>query len=281
MINFKQYINESYMSKLRTLNVSDDIIKFIESIPDRNDRGYYVSMIISNPSLTLHDIKKRVSPRDENILVLDPTPDGSYYDIISKWMKNKSIRGLEDTSRVHEVLKYYNKHKSKFKTKYASRYRRFHDMESEYLQISGNTDNMSKRELIRLSKKDGAELVYENIHFMVYMISKKEAACIYAKGTRWCTSNSKTAQDYLKDGPLYVFIDKKTKEKYQADHIFSQIVDEADNDISGVNEDGYETYADTPDEKTQRQILNICFKFAKNRLAKQNLSFRLEMMDDS
>jgi hypothetical protein len=93
----------------------------------------------------------------------------------------------EDAFRVREVLEYYNKYKSRFKTKYISRYKTFHDLEQEYLDISGQK---SERQKIRDMKMDGATKLLDTRDWTVYAITTPAAACHYGKGTRWCTSIS-------------------------------------------------------------------------------------------
>ena len=76
----------------------------------------------------------------------------------------------------------------------------------------------SKAERKKSDVHPGAELVYNGDKFNVFMIEDqgalgKEAACFYGgqnKETRWCTSAPGLSyfDRYIKDGPLYVIIDK-------------------------------------------------------------------------
>lgn len=252
MIKFKllKFICENYKEKLIKKGVSQDTIDYLESIP-QSDRGKLISRLMANPLLTQDDLKVKEkftldNTEHKRVLDADPTPKKDYYNIIAHWAgwipsRDYELAGIpkeyyemetvirlpEDAERVKEVLSYYNQNKGKFKTKHVYKYHHFQDLEQEYLEVS---NQKSKNQTIRDIKMQGATKIIDNSDWRVYEITTVEAACYYGAGTRWCTA-SKTnnmASYYMRNGPLYIFIDKKTDEKYQATEDFKQVMDAAD-----------------------------------------------------
>jgi len=67
------------------------------------------------------------------------------------------------------------------------------------------------------TRKKGAEKVYEDDKWLIVIPHTKEAAQLYGKGTKWCTSavNENMFEEYYEDADLYININKKTGRKYQ------------------------------------------------------------------
>jgi hypothetical protein len=70
-------------------------------------------------------------------------------------------------------------------------------------------DLRSEREKIENAKKLGSKVIYDKNGYKIIKIEGNNeyttlAACMYAKGTKWCTSEGGTASSYLARGPLYV-----------------------------------------------------------------------------
>lgn len=66
--------------------------------------------------------------------------------------------------------------------------------------------------------KEGAEKVYEDEDWAVFVPHTWEASRYYGKGTRWCTaydSSDNYFNQYNSKGPLYININRRTKEKWQ------------------------------------------------------------------
>ena len=69
--------------------------------------------------------------------------------------------------------------------------------------------NTKRRKLI---KEDGAEKIYEDDRWFVVRPFTQEAAILYGKDTKWCstiTTSYNPFYDYLNAGTLYYIIDKK------------------------------------------------------------------------
>lgn len=70
-------------------------------------------------------------------------------------------------------------------------------------------DLTSEREKIEKAKKVATKVIYNKGGYKIIKIEGDSeyaplAACIYAKGTKWCTSKEETAAGYLMKGPLYI-----------------------------------------------------------------------------
>ena len=66
----------------------------------------------------------------------------------------------------------------------------------------------SKREQRRAVKVEGADLVAENSRWFVVRITTYPASCTYGRGTKWCTTQSKHWDSYVKDHNFYYIISK-------------------------------------------------------------------------
>ena len=74
-----------------------------------------------------------------------------------------------------------------------------------------NVDPTSEREKIEKAKKLATKVTYDKNGYKVIKIEGNNeyapiAACMYAKGTKWCTSDEGKAEYYLKKGPLYILL---------------------------------------------------------------------------
>jgi len=262
MINFariRELIFESYEARLISRGVSQEIIEYIASL-NSSDRGGVISKVMSNPKLSLDDVRLKEKFRVKNnaqhkmITDADPTPDKSYYEILAKWFTvDKTLSLPNDTERTTEALDYYNKNKRRFATAYITKYKTFQALEQEYLTVSGKK---SKRQEIKDIKVEGSTKMYENSTWAVYAVTTHAAACFYGSGTTWCTASNKSssaAESYLRKGPLKIFVNKKTSEKYQATTNYDEFRDAED---QSVRESDYNSLSD----HQFKELLHIAYK---------------------
>ena len=79
-------------------------------------------------------------------------------------------------------------------------------------------------------KPSQADVAYNEADIMIVKVTGAKAATKYASGTKWCTSNLNTAQNYLSRGPLYVVF--RNGQKYGQIHTQDdQIMDLQDRPI--------------------------------------------------
>lgn len=76
-------------------------------------------------------------------------------------------------------------------------------------------------------KMEGAKRVMDGDLLIIELLSP-EAAVYYAAGTKWCTSNSQTAQGYMKTDKLYIIIHRESGKKFQLHYESNQLCNELD-----------------------------------------------------
>lgn len=85
-------------------------------------------------------------------------------------------------------------------------------------KVAPHAHKVSGRKEDQAKKDAGATLIYEDPKISVRELHTHDAACLYGANTQWCTASKdypRTFQEYHKQGPLYVIIDKKTGAKFQ------------------------------------------------------------------
>ena len=89
------------------------------------------------------------------------------------------------------------------------------------IAVDNNVWNRSKGEWSKAinSAKNDIEKVYEDENWFVIIPKSMDASCYWGNGTEWCTATRNEENNQFKhysdEGPLYININKQTKEKYQ------------------------------------------------------------------
>lgn len=154
---------------------------------------------------------KNVSPEEAEktiraIAEADPTETKAYTPWLIRQVLKKNIILPEDQERILTALRTFDQAKrvQGFPgSKDINAYKIFQDLESTLDKLQG-TELKSKRQSKREVKEKGARLAYDDGKYEAIELTDPEAAVIYAKGTKWCTSGASTAASYMKQGPLYV-----------------------------------------------------------------------------
>lgn len=236
---------ENYIQAMRSKNVSEDVIAYLESIENSVARGRLIRMVMSNSTLSVADLKKKEGTylgfRHSNdaihkdILDADPTKNKNYYKIIHDWYEGHYNRIREDIDRLHEVLTHYGLKRSLYSKKNPADYKTFQEMESECLKLKGISRNahIITLEGIRGIPGKKPKKIYSDAKWDMWETTTPEQAAYFGTKTRWCTGrNCETAKRYLDEGPLYVLVNRKTHEKYQSTYDFSQVMDSSDTEAS-------------------------------------------------
>jgi hypothetical protein len=193
-------------TKVRQAVLSDDVIqKLIDRYPYRGGLGF----------TDIRKINKYVGE-------MMPHRQGKV-DLVTEWIINSLDKGSgrwpEDSSlfingalfflarnpeprfrQAVEVLSEDSGRKFNYKNILNFTLHEIYDLEDIY-----NAEPVDPK-VNRLSKTlpEGAKFIYNGDGYQIVEVTQPEAACLLAKGTRWCTSNEKIAEDYLKGGPLYI-----------------------------------------------------------------------------
>jgi hypothetical protein len=86
------------------------------------------------------------------------------------------------------------------------------------LQSTFDKIGVSKSQIQKEIKSEGAKLIYENNEYLLYEIYNHEASCYYGSGTKWCITGknpnnpyggSRAWDGYTKNGAKFMFLIKK------------------------------------------------------------------------
>lgn len=177
----------------------------------------WLAEAINTPVLTTQYKKKFPQALPEEITAkiqlaasADPTPNNTYTSWIFKELINNRIRLPEDTNVVKQQLELFNKSKPALK-----RMGKQIDIDkydkNQLWQALGELQQsgvISGRQAVEKIKREGAEELYRDDEWLLMKMTKGEACSYYARGTKWCTSDPKVADNYLEEGPIYIIYHK-------------------------------------------------------------------------
>jgi len=175
----------------------------------------------------------------------------------NEWILNQYLKMNDDAKKrfitdhdIHQVfnaLKVFHEKKNKgFFTdpKDINQYKSIADL---YQATSKYKDQTSKGDLkVKSSQVPTEDLnkIFEDDEWMIFVPKTKKASCVLGRGTQWCTASqgdSNMYDHYSKDGPLYVFINKKDPtRKFQFHQVANQLMDK--NDYPITLEDAMDLY---------------------------------------
>ena len=215
-------------------------------------------------------------PREEfdKAVALDPTSKGEakvgkYVDWI---IRNKAY----DDDSVTELLQLFDKHKDKFNVEHKDinklSFDDLVDVMAEY-HMSGELISKKDKESneAKLAKKE-SKVVFEDSKYVVITPLTMDAICYWGSGAKWCTAN----RDYNRnmftgyhsdDTPLYIVINKSTKDKWQ---MYKSANGSGEyKDIDNLSFDPMETFGHDPEMKEwleKMEFVNVLTEKQKNEL---------------
>ena len=225
------------------------------------NEGVY-NFLVENRSEVLHKKYVESNKIDNNtfdkIKDADPTTNKEYVEWLCQIWLYGNLK-LEDLYKATEYLTLYSKVKHKLigdqkniysavqstetyidnfngksqqKTRKVSKLK-INSLQSLY-QIVKEFENVpvTNSEKANDAKKD-AKKVYEDHKWIVVVPETEAASCYYGANTQWCTAskNYNHFDQYNKQGPIYININKETKEKFQFHLESDQFMDEEDSQI--------------------------------------------------
>jgi len=218
------YLKGKYEKVLNELMVKHFIID------DSNEKQYYDNFrnIYGKPPIEfiIHSIDPTKGEYSEWII------KHLIKDVSSGDMNDKQLWRFftEDFFKVYEDLEKYHKYKRLFKKASIdmnnpntatltdiNRIDGFDELYKMIRVIQPYIDEIEQKESEALVEKD-AEKVYTSDNYLVVVPKTQEASCAYGRGTRWCTASTGSYNyfnQYNKQGPLYIIINRKTQEKFQ------------------------------------------------------------------
>lgn len=181
----------------------------------------------------------------------DPTQNKQYVVWILRQFIKKSMK-FEDMFKLRDDLETFVTTKGQHKR----------------LGINSDINRYDWRSIVDIAKKlsstelaepdsdeaepvENAKILYNGPLGILSVPQTEEASCRLGSGTRWCTAarNRNMFDYYNKQGPLYIWNDKKLKEKFQFHFESGQFKDEQDDTID----------ADTMAELMRNPIVNKLF----------------------
>lgn len=143
---------------------------------------------------------------------------------------------IEDIQRVRNDLTKFFRYRSQIPNKDLNSYKDLNQLYDAIEAVEGGEEPISGKQAKKLAKVQGAEKVVETPNLSVVKLLTPEAANIYGKGTKWCTTSENGGHfaSYSKQGPLYAIIVNEggTQRKFQFHYESNQFMNERDRPVS-------------------------------------------------
>ena len=157
----------------------------------------------------------------DRIVAADPTSGTGKMGRYGQWLLRLYKGGRlkeEDLYKAKQYLSLFDKFKGRIERKDIGQYGSLPALYDAVRPFESGHSPSSKSEGERMVKREGAKKVYEDPEWLVVVPLTREAACLYGKGTQWCTA-AETSDNYFDDyndkGPLYININRRDGSKYQ------------------------------------------------------------------
>lgn len=174
----------------------------------------------------------------QQLIAADPTAKPNEMGKFGKWILNLYKKGklkVGDIPELKDSLSYFIKFYNRIEKKDINQYQSVAELYNTVAPFMRNPEQAtSKSDIARKAKEEGTEKFYEDGRWEVIIPKTEKAACLYGKGTKWCTaaeSSSNMFEYYNDAGNLYINIDKQSNRKYQFHFEKSQFMDERDEPI--------------------------------------------------
>jgi len=228
-----EYIRNKYGKALENL-----LLKYY-----LNDPTHVSRMFLGNFGMDFPEyIVKRIDPNE-----------GIYSDWIVRSLLKEQFNSTtfyrfvsEDFYKVYEDLQKYHLYKHLFKklgeelknpntAKLAdiNQIKSFDDLYEKLRLLNHLIEEEEEKESLKAAEKD-VEKLYNSSNYLVLTPKTVEASCAYGRNTRWCTASTGSYNyfnQYNRQGPLYIIIDKKNNRKYQFHFQSNQFMDENDHPL--------------------------------------------------
>lgn len=239
-----------------------------------NFRKFYFLIEGARTIESVKNIKKFKDIPEQVFFALDELDfekigNGSYLEwVLNRYLTSsdgEKSRFVEDLYKIKDdLVEFHSKKNKQFwnHPKDINQYKSFRELFGVVHQYK---DYKSKSDLkVKSSQvpKEDLNLVYENKDWLIFSPKTQEASCVLGRNTRWCTASQgdrNMFDQYNKQGPLYILIDKQNKDlKFQFHFESRQYMDVNDDDINGLTLD--DDIIDFFLNKGHYEILNFAYK---------------------
>lgn len=190
-------------------------------------KKWFLSEAINTPLLAGQYRKVYPQATDQEITdkinlaaAADPTPNKKYINWVFRELIKSRIRLPEDAPVVQQQLGTFEKSKPVLKRLGKELNIDKYDKNQLWQTLGELGGATSVRQEKQAIKQEGAKEIYDDGEWLVMQMTKGEACSFYARGTKWCTSDPKTANAYLAEGPIYIIY--HNKQIYAQFHIESE-----------------------------------------------------------
>jgi hypothetical protein len=164
----------------------------------------------------------------------DPTPNEQYVQWIVRQFTKKGMK-YEDLYKLEDQLETFVSTKGQHKRLGINSDINQYDWRSlaDTARKLSSTD-VAEPDTADATSVEGAKILYNGPLGTLSVPQTEAASCELGRGTRWCTAADKSNMfdHYNSQGPLYIWHDKKLKEKFQFHFESGQFMDAQDNPIS-------------------------------------------------
>jgi hypothetical protein len=144
---------------------------------------------------------------------------------------------FEDLQRTKQTINDFEKVKKKLADKNLNGYKTMNDLYDAIEPFQNNAEDLSQRELEKRAKAEGVVTFLDKPDLKVIIPKIEAAACLYGKGTKWCTAAKENNQfkHYDDQGDLLILLvpdlDGKPR-KFQLHYQTDSFMDERDQTVS-------------------------------------------------
>lgn len=256
-INFIENLIQDNLtsSQLRWVNdtledINQDLKKDDTGLSDLNETNMKLKTLIKEilSEVSMDQIKvqfvdsEKITPEEFEAINQATKGKGAYATWLAKKVADKTIKG-EDIYKFEEYLDIFTRRKRDYPYQDINQYKTVKDIE-DFIRKSFEIEKQETEDP-SAAKGVSKDIKYKELYigntdgFNVYKIPKGRndlygVSCDLGKGTKWCTATGKTRNwfdSHIKDGPLFIFINPSTGEKYQFQYESNQYKDKLDIDI--------------------------------------------------
>lgn len=204
-----------------------------------NQLGQYSKWIIR----LIYNNIKNIEAQNQYQELLKRFPDGINPKTGQKFQAPKMLPEIknEDQYKIKDTLKLYDTLKKEIKQP-LDNFKTLGELDNAIRQVQQKgvpTDELALKRynIFQKAAKKGLKIVFEDDKWVVGIPTTKESSCMFGDDTSWCTTSpgGRYYEQYTKDGPLYINLNKETGKLYQFHFESGSFMNESDESISFVN----------------------------------------------
>lgn len=237
--------------KNRVQFLKEKYVKLIESSPFfQEEQNQSFNGIIIKTAEDLFDIFKKYDPTYHKKYLLWMLErfldDRKVYNSDAGEYENVQRLKVEDLVKFNKDLDFFDKHKDRFPVnkRNINQYKDIQDFFEVVDEVKPKDEVSISLSQLDKQYKQEIDIWLDNENWKVVIPHTLNAASVYGKGTKWCTTmeNGGSIDHYLQKGPLIILINKKadkdddSNHKYQFHFETNQFMNAKDGSIPSLND---------------------------------------------